>query len=130
VILFIGVIMLGIGWVGYVGSDDHSYARGAFGWLNHFPYVGQDHWTLRHTVVIPVAVSLAVFGIREISLGLPSALLFLLMLAVNFHCLERFSGTRFSVFSSIYMATTPLFVIQATFPQDVIAQLFAVSLSF
>jgi len=35
-----------------------------------------------------------------------------------------------SVFSSIFMATTPLFVIQATFPQDVIAQLFAVSLSF
>jgi 4-amino-4-deoxy-L-arabinose transferase-like glycosyltransferase len=28
------------------------------------------------------------------------------------------------------MATTPLFVVQATFPQDIIAQLFAVSLSF
>jgi len=122
--------MLAFAWVGYVGSDDHSYARGALGSLNRFPYVGEDHWTLRHTVVIPVAVSLAIFGMREISLGLPSALLFLVILGLNYRYLERFLSPRFALLASTLMATTPLFVVQATFPQDVIAQLFAVSLSF
>ena len=129
-ILVVGAVMLGVAWVGYVGSDDHSYARGALGWLNHFPYVGGDHWTLRHPVVIPIAMSLATFGMREISLGLPSALLFLLMLGFNYHYLERFFGASFALVSSIFMATTPLFVVQATFPQNVIVQLFAISLSF
>jgi hypothetical protein len=95
IILVIGVVMLNVAWVGYVGSDDHSYARGALGWLDQFPYVGKNHWTLRHTVVIPVAVSLAVFGMREISLGLPSALLFLLILGFNYHYLQRFLSARF-----------------------------------
>ena len=129
-IFVIGVVTLALAWVGYVGSDDHSYAHGSLGWLNNFPYVGVDHWTLRHTVVIPVAASLAIFGMHEISLGLPSAFLFLLMLGMNYHYLERFFGARFALFSSILMATMPLFVVQATFPQDVIVQLFAVSLSF
>jgi 4-amino-4-deoxy-L-arabinose transferase-like glycosyltransferase len=130
IILVIGVVMLNVAWVGYVGSDDHSYARGALGWLDQFPYVGKNHWTLRHTVVIPVAVSLAVFGMREISLGLPSALLFLLILGFNYHYLQRFLSARFALLASALMATTPLFVVQATFPQDIIAQLFVVSLSF
>jgi hypothetical protein len=122
IILVIGVVMLNVAWVGYVGSDDHSYARGALGWLDQFPYVGKNHWTLRHTVVIPVAVSLAVFGMREISLGLPSALLFLLILGFNYHYLQRFLSARFALLASALMATTPLFVVQATFPQDIIAQ--------
>src|SRR5262245_58740797 len=72
-VLIVGAVMLGLAWVGYVGSDDHSYARGALGWINEFPYVGKDHWTLRHTVVIPVALGFVIFGFREISLALPSA---------------------------------------------------------
>jgi 4-amino-4-deoxy-L-arabinose transferase-like glycosyltransferase len=130
IIVGIGVTMLSLAWVGYVGSDDHSYARGALGWLNHFPYVGEDHWTVRHPVVIPVAASLALVGMREISLGLPSALFFLLILGVNYYYLARFFSARLALFSSMFMATTPLFVVQATFAQDVIVQLLAVSVSF
>ena len=76
--------MLTLAWVGYVGTDDQSYARGALGWLNGFPYVGDNHWKVRHPVVIPLAVSLAIFGYREISLGLPSAFFFLVFLGVNY----------------------------------------------
>src|SRR5688572_11598824 len=93
-VLAIGTAMLAVSWVGYVGSDDHSYARGAMGWLNSFPYVGQDHWTLRHTVVLPIAAALAMFGFREISLGLPSALLLLVFLGVNYYYLQKFFNSR------------------------------------
>src|SRR5262245_5810108 len=60
VILIVALIMLDLAWVGYVGTDDQSYARGALGWLYTFPYVGDTHWALRHPIVIPLALSLAV----------------------------------------------------------------------
>jgi hypothetical protein len=132
IVVIVGMMMLSMAWVGYVGSDDHSYARGALGWLAHFPrpYVGDDHWTLRHPVVVPIAVSLALFGFREISLGLPSAFLFLLFLVVNYFYLQRFLGASVALLSAVMLATTPLFAVQATFPQDVIIQILAVSVSF
>jgi len=131
-ILFTGVVILSAAWVGYVGSDDHSYARGALGWLGQFPdpYVGDDHWTLRHPVVVPIAISLALFGLREVSLGLPSALMFLLFLAINYFYLHRFFDRNVALLSAVMLATTPLFAVQATFPQDVIVQVLAVSSSF
>ena len=56
-VLLVAVAMMAFGWVGYYGSDDISYAAGGRGWLYDFPYVGDSHWTLRHTVVVPMAES-------------------------------------------------------------------------
>jgi 4-amino-4-deoxy-L-arabinose transferase-like glycosyltransferase len=130
--LLVGLVMLRFGWVGYVGSDDHSYARGALAWLSQFPhpYIGDDHWTLRHPVVVPIALSLALFGHKELSLGLPSALFFLLFLVTNYLYVQRFFGASIAMLSAAMLATTPLFAVQATFPQDVIIQVLAVSTSF
>jgi len=129
-ILGLGIVMLYFAWVGYVGTDDHEYVLGALGWLNEFPYLGTDHWSLRHTVVIPVALSLAVFGMREISLGLPSAFFFLLTIALNYFLFATFLGARLSLLVSALVATTPLLIVQATFPQNVIVQVLSISLSF
>jgi 4-amino-4-deoxy-L-arabinose transferase-like glycosyltransferase len=119
-----------LAWVGYVGTDDQSYGRGALGWLNRFPYVGDNHWKLRHPVVIPLAVSLAIFGYREISLGLPSAFFFLAFLGVNYYYLQRFFDPRFGLLASALMATTPLFAVYATFPQTVVVETLVLSISF
>jgi 4-amino-4-deoxy-L-arabinose transferase-like glycosyltransferase len=125
-----GVAALSLAWVGYVGSDDHSYARGALGWLHAFPYVGDDHWTLRHPVVLPIALSFAVLGFREISLAVPSALLFLLLLATTYHHVSRHSGRPSALAAAVLLATVPVLAVQATFPQNVIVETLAVSLSF
>jgi 4-amino-4-deoxy-L-arabinose transferase-like glycosyltransferase len=130
IVLVMGIGILSLAWVGYVGSDDHSYAQGAIAWLKNFPYVGDDHWTLRHPVVVPIAASLAIFGFHELSLGLPSAILFLALLVTNYHYLRRFIDARFALLTSLFMATTPLFAVQATFPQTTIVETLAVSLSF
>ena len=50
-------ILVGIFWVGFLGSDDLLYWRGSDGWLIHIPYLGDDHWSLRHTLVIPMALA-------------------------------------------------------------------------
>ncbi|HWP23803.1 MAG TPA: glycosyltransferase family 39 protein, partial [Candidatus Binatia bacterium] len=129
-ILGLAATLVALSWVGYVGSDDQSYARGALGWLNGFPYVGENHWQLRHPLVIPVAVSLAVFGYREISLGIPSAIFFLLFLGVNYYYLQRFFGARLGLLASLFLATTPLFVVYATFAQTVTVEVLLLSASF
>jgi 4-amino-4-deoxy-L-arabinose transferase-like glycosyltransferase len=130
IILVTGLIIVTLAWVGYVGTDDQSYARGALGWLNRFPYLGDNHWALRHPVVIPLAVSLAIFGYREISLGLPSAFFFLVFLGVNYYYLQRFFDSRFGLLASAFMATTPLFAVYATFPQTVVVETLLLSISF
>jgi Dolichyl-phosphate-mannose-protein mannosyltransferase len=122
--------MLSMAWVGYVGSDDQSYARGALGWLNSFPYIGENHWQLRHPLVIPLAASLAIFGHREISLGIPSATFFFIFLGVNYYYLQRFFDVRYGVLASLLLATTPLFVVYATFAQTVVIETLLLSTSF
>src|ERR1700741_1537264 len=61
-----------LGYVGFIASDDGSYSEAAIGWLDHFPYVGINHWGLRHAVVLPVALSFLVSGINEVSMILPT----------------------------------------------------------
>jgi 4-amino-4-deoxy-L-arabinose transferase-like glycosyltransferase len=124
------MMMVTLTWIGYVGTDDQSYAKGALGWLSRFPYVGDTHWELRHPVVIPLAVSVAIFGHREISLGLPSAFFFLVLLSVNYYYLQRYFDSRFALLVSAFIATTPLFVVHATFAQTVVVETLALSLSF
>jgi Dolichyl-phosphate-mannose-protein mannosyltransferase len=122
--------MITLAWVGYVGTDDQDYANGALGWLNRFPYIGDNHWALRHPVVIPLAVSLAIFGHREISLGLPSVFFFLVFLVVNYCYLQRFFDSRFAFLTLAFMATAPLFAVYATFAQAEIVETLFVSTSF
>lgn len=129
-VLLLGALMMGLAWVGYVGSDDHSYARGAIGWLHEFPYVGTDHWTLRHTVVIPIAISLALIGPQELSLALPSAALFLVLLAATHRFAKRFFGDGVAFLASLLLASTPLFVVQATFPQNTVVLTLTTAVSF
>ena len=122
--------MITLAWVGYVGTDDQDYANGALGWLNRFPYIGDNHWALRHPVVIPLAVSLAIFGHHEIALGLPGAFFFLVFLGVNYYFLQRFFDSRFALLTSAFMATAPLFAVYATFAQAEIVETLFVSTSF
>lgn len=130
IILGVGATMANLAWVGYVGTDDQFYVRGALGWLNRFPYVGDNHWSFRHPVVIPLAMSLTIFGYREISLGLPSAFFFLIFLGVNYHYLQRFFNVQTAFLASAFLATTPLFVVYATFPQTVVVETLLLSISF
>jgi 4-amino-4-deoxy-L-arabinose transferase-like glycosyltransferase len=99
-------------------------------WLRHFPVVGTDHWATRHTVVLPVALSLAVFGQREFALALPSVLFFAGFLWLNFHFARRFLGERAAVILVMLLAATPEFIVQATYINNDIVEAFFASLSF
>lgn len=102
------------GWVGYYGSDDMSYAAGGLGWLNQFPYVGVNHWTLRHTIVVPMAALFGVFGISELTLVLPATFYYLALLALVFFVLRRHFDTPTACIAVLILGTLPLTAVAAT----------------
>lgn len=122
--------LVALNWVGYDGADDRSYALGAEAWLRHFPVAGADHWATRHTVVLPVALSLALFGRHVFALAIPSVLYFFGFLAVNHHFARRILGEQAGAILVMLLAATPVFVVQATYINTDIAEAFFASLSF
>ena len=128
--LALAAVLVLLNWVGYDGADDRSYALGAQAWLDHFPALGTDHWAIRHTVVLPVALSLALFGRHEFALAIPSVLYFLGLILVNHHFAARFLGERAGALLTVLIALTPAFIVQATYINIDIAEAFFASLSF
>ena len=78
-----------LGYTGFIASDDWSYSEAAIGWLDHFPYVGTNHWGLRHAVVLPVALSFLLSGINEVSMILPTRVYLVLLVLLTYSCLTR-----------------------------------------
>ena len=95
-----------------------------------FRSVGTDHWELRHTIVLPVALSLKLFGQNEFALALPNVLFFLGLIAVNHHYVRRYLNADLANLVSLLLACTPAFVVQATYINIDVVELFFVSLSF
>ena len=97
--------MLAFFWVGFLGSDDALYWRGASGWLNHFPYLGGDHWTLRHTLVVPMALARLIFGNSAASLALPTILYAEGTIAIIGVLLWRNSGPLTAIIALVLIST-------------------------
>ena len=122
--LAFAVAVLAFSWTGYIASDDASYATAGLGWLNDFPYVGQDHWSLRHTLVVPIGISFRFFGVSEFALVLPAVLYFLSLLMLVHSILRRYFDWQTASLSVFLLATVPLLAVQATIPMPDIAEVF------
>lgn len=126
----LALVLIACNFVGYDGADDRSYIRGAEAWLSHFPVAGGDHWATRHTVVLPLAASLAVFGHKEWAFALPSLLYFLGFVWLNHHFARRYLGPRFAAIFVMLLAATPVFLVQASYANNDIAEVFFAALAF
>lgn len=100
-------------WVGYLGSDDVTYADGAYGWIESFPYVG-GHGTVRYTITVPMALSFIAFGESEFSMTLPTLLYGLGLIALLVLMLYRSAGAMPACFVALLLITSPLLVTWAT----------------
>ena len=113
-VLFLGMAaVLAFAWVGYLGSDDVTYATGAYGWLRQFPYVG-GHGTIRYLITWPIALSFVAFGEGEFQLVLPTICYFAALIAVTYLCMARLLDRATAVVAAILVMTLPLFAVQAT----------------
>lgn len=121
--------MLAFGWTGFLAGDDGLYAAAAQRWLAEGPHPSQSFGALRHTVVLPIAISFAVFGVNEYALVLPTLVYFASLLAVTYACVRATLGRSAALAASVLLATTPLFPLTATLASADIAELFFVATS-
>jgi len=126
--LFTAVI-LSFGWVGYMGSDEDFYVTAATGWLNDFPFVGENHWSLRHPYILALAASFAGLGITEFSLTLVGVLFYAGALWVAYDLLTREFSPVVALVSVALAASLPLFAVAVSIPAADTAELFLVFLS-
>jgi hypothetical protein len=108
------LVVVAFGWTGYYGSDDMSYATGGLGWLNHFSYVGNSHWTLRHTIVVPMAILFGTFGVSELTLVLPVTIYFFALLALVFVMMQRYFDRVTACIAVFVLGTLPLMSLAST----------------
>ena len=113
-------------WVGFIGSDDATFAKGAYGWIDAFPnlYVG-GHGTIRYLITIPMALSFTLFGGNDFAMVLPSLLYMLGFLIFAWRAVRDAAGPVSALLALLLLATSPLLVIQASIASvDVIEMFF------
>jgi 4-amino-4-deoxy-L-arabinose transferase-like glycosyltransferase len=111
--LILFCILVATGWVGFLASDDVTYALGAYGWIEQFPFVG-GHGTIRYPITIPMALSFLAFGENEFAMVLPSLLYMLAFLALIWHVIRGVSGSIAATCALGLLAISPLLVIQSS----------------
>ncbi|WP_083440532.1 ArnT family glycosyltransferase [Aquincola tertiaricarbonis] len=116
--------------VGYQASDDANYLLGAMGWLEHSPYVGNSHWTLRHTLTLPSALSISALGLNLFSVALPTLIYFIGFIAVQTWALHRHFGFQVAACFALIAMTTSGMVVNSTYLAPDVAELFFVGTTF
>lgn len=123
-------LILSFTWIGFLASDDQLYLLAVEGWLNDFPFAGATHWAVRHTVVLPMVVSVSLFGSNEFALALPTILYFFGVLGLAYWVTRYvFLDTVTAAVVTLLLAVTPLFAVQSTIAGVDIPELFFVVLS-
>lgn len=106
-------LLVTLAWVGFIASDDVTYARGAYGWIEHFPFVG-GHGTIRYPITIPMALSFLTFGGNEFAMVLPSLLYLVAFLIAAWRVTRDVAGPLPAFFALLACVTSPLLVVQAS----------------
>ena len=126
----LGVALLATFHVGFQASDDINYLVGALGWLDGFPYVGNSHWTLRHTITLPTAALLSIFGLSSFATSLSNMLYFVAFVATNAWFAWRFLGGSTACLVTLLVLTTPGFLVVSTYLNPDIPEVFLVTFAF
>ncbi len=123
-------LILSFTWIGFLASDDQLYLLAVEGWLKDFPFVGETHWAVRHTVVLPMVVSVGILGSNEFALALPTMLYFFCVLGLTYWVTRHvFVDNVTAAAVTLLLAVTPLFAVQSTIAGVDIPELFFVILS-
>lgn len=117
-------------YVGFQAADDKSYLNGALGWVNSFPFVGKDHWALRHPMTIPAAISVKFFGLNEFAVSLPNIIYFTSFIIINYWAVRKYLGTLCAAITTLIFITLPGFIILSTYLEIGIPEIFYISISF
>jgi 4-amino-4-deoxy-L-arabinose transferase-like glycosyltransferase len=116
-------LLVAWGWVGFLGSDDVTFAIGGYGWLEHFPFVG-GHGTIRYPITIPIALSFLTLGEHAFAMVLPSLLYMLGFLVLTWYTVRRAGDGCLAFGALAALVTCPLLVIQSSIASVDIVEMF------
>lgn len=120
--------LVALGWTGFIASDDVTFAHGAYGWLEQFPYVG-GHGTIRYTITIPMALAFRAAGENEFAMALPGLLYLGGLMVIAWFAVRRAAGPLPAFGALVVLATSPLLVIQASIANVDVIELFFLTAS-
>ena len=120
--------LVALGWTGFIASDDVTFAHGAYGWLEQFPYVG-GHGTIRYTITIPMALAFRMAGENEFAMALPGLLYLSGLMVIAWLAVRRAAGPLPAFGGLAALATSPLLVIQASIANVDVIELFFLTAS-
>lgn len=115
--------------VGYAASDDSAYLEAARAWLSHFPAVGSNWWSLRLPIVIPIAISIRLFGESEYVVALPTLLYQIGIASLSVLLARRIAGKAAALTAASLILTLPLFAIASSLANADLPEVFYTGLS-
>lgn len=119
------------GWIGYRGyHDDNFVIRAARGWQETFPYLGDTHWELRHTLVLPVALSFWLFGENDLSFILPVLIANAGCILITYFAVLNTVGRVAAVLCCLLLATFPVLTLTSTTAYPDVIEAFFVVVAF
>ncbi len=120
VILLLAIILRLFFFTGYNSGDDRGYIAKAYAYTqkNFSPPV--DHWSARAGIVVPTAISYAVFGVTPLSTVLTPFLLSVLSIPLIFFFAAYLFDVRTGLLSAFLLAIFPMDVFFAStiFPNE------------
>jgi 4-amino-4-deoxy-L-arabinose transferase-like glycosyltransferase len=116
--------------IGYTGSDDMGYIGAAREWRRHFPYVSHFFGDLRYPAILPISLSILLFGDSETTVAIPTLLYALGTVLVTCGFLRNLTDRWTAIIASLLLAASPLLGELSTTAGDDTSELFysAVSL--
>lgn len=105
------LVMLRLFWFGARGADDDLYWQASSGWLHAFPYIGANHWSLRHTLVVPLALSRLILSDGPLALALPSIIAAIAVIVITTLWVFRAAGAAAAWMTAVPLATCPILVL-------------------
>lgn len=97
--------LISFAWIGFLVSDDYRYIIGANGWLNEAGFLPSNHWEVRHPLTLPLAVNIAIFGVRETSVVVVSLAYFAGVCVIGYTFIRaQFSSLAAKLFLVMYVS--------------------------
>lgn len=105
---------LAISWVGYYGADDSSYLAAMLAWADDPPFLGTDHWSLRHALILPGAAVFAAFGPSEVGGAIMPLISVVGSVVIIYFWIAGVFDRLTGFIAALLVATMPLLTVDAT----------------
>lgn len=93
------------------GYDDTRYVQAAVNWLHAFPYLGTQHWDLRHPLNLVLAAAFYLFGVnQEVMVATCYVINFVLVIS-SYVCIRTVLPREMALLASLFFASIPAFAI-------------------